>query len=78
MLFSIPFGAGFLFIFSGMQLYLIDAYQLYAASALASAAVMRAAFATVFPLFTRQMYHKLGLEWAGTCKCCDNHHVRIC
>ncbi|TXT09008.1 hypothetical protein VHUM_02482 [Vanrija humicola] len=63
---SVPFGAGFLLIFSSMTLYLIDAYELYAASALASAAVLRAVFAAVFPLFTTYMYKNLGLHWAGT------------
>lgn len=63
---SVPFGAGFLLIFSSMTLYLIDAYELYAASALASAAVLRAIFAAVFPLFTTYMYKNLGLHWAGT------------
>ncbi|KAL1411387.1 hypothetical protein Q8F55_002343 [Vanrija albida] len=63
---SVPFGAGFLLIFSSMTLYLIDAYELFAASALASAAVMRAVFAAIFPLFTTYMYANLGLHWAGT------------
>lgn len=63
---SIPFGTGFLLIFTGMQLYLIDAYALYAASALASNAVLRAVSGAAFPLFTSAMYNKLGLHWAGT------------
>jgi hypothetical protein len=63
---SVPFGTGFLLIFTGMQLYLIDAYDLFAASALASNAVMRAVFGAVFPLFTAKMYARLGLQWAGT------------
>lgn len=52
-----------------MQLYLIDCYQLYAASALASSAVLRAVAGAVFPLFTQYMYANLGLNWAGTCEC---------
>lgn len=64
---SVPFGLGFQLIFTGMQLFLIDAYQLYSASALASSAVLRALAGAVFPLFTGKMYDKLGLNWAGTC-----------
>jgi hypothetical protein len=64
---SVPFGLGFQLIFTGMQLFLIDAYQLYAASALASSAVLRALAGAVFPLFTSKMYARLGLNWAGTC-----------
>lgn len=66
---SVPFGMGFLLIFTGMQLFLIDAYQLYAASALASSAVLRSVAGAVFPLFTRHMYTNLGLNWAGTREC---------
>lgn len=51
---------------SGMQLYLIDAYALYAASALAGSAVFRSLAGSVFPLFTGYMYKRLGLQWAGT------------
>ncbi|CAK9781173.1 unnamed protein product [Cutaneotrichosporon oleaginosum] len=63
---SVPFGLGFQLIFTGMQLFLIDAYQLYAASALASSAVLRALAGAVFPLFTEKMYTRLGVNWAGT------------
>lgn len=63
---SVPFGTGFLLIFTGIQLYLIDAYALFAASALASNAVLRAVFGAVFPLFSNELYERLGLNWAGT------------
>lgn len=66
MLAAVPFGCGFLLIFTGMQLYLIDAYALFAASALASNAVLRSLAGAAFPLFAVQMYDNLGLQWAGT------------
>lgn len=63
---SVPFGAGFLLIFTSINLYLIDSYAMFAASALASNAVMRSLFGTVFPLFSTHLYNNLGLNWAGT------------
>lgn len=63
---SVPFGTGFLLIFTSINLYLIDSYSVFAASALASNAVMRSLFGTVFPLFSTQLYRNLGLNWAGT------------
>ena len=65
---SVPFGCGFLLIFTGINMYLIDSYTLFAASALAANAVMRSVFGTVFPLFSVQLYDRLGLHWAGTRK----------
>ena len=41
---SAPFGCGFLLIFTGMNMFLIDSFRLYAASALAANAVMRSVF----------------------------------
>ncbi len=65
---SVPFGCGFLLIFTGVTMYLLDSYTLHAASALAANAVMRSVFGAVFPLFSTQLYGNLGLNWAGTCK----------
>lgn len=58
------FGAGMILVFSGTFTYLVDAYPLYAASALASNALVRCGFAAAFPLFGLQMYEKLGDQWA--------------
>lgn len=63
----LPFGLAFLLIFTSMTNYLIDSYELYAASALAAQAVSRCMFGAIFPLFASQMYETLGLHWAGTC-----------
>lgn len=65
----LPFGLAFLLIFTSMTNYLIDSYELYAASALAAQAVSRCIFGAIFPLFASQMYETLGLHWAGTCTC---------
>jgi len=40
--------------------YLIDAYTIYAASVLAANSVLRCLFGFAFPLFTSQMYDRLG------------------
>lgn len=60
------FGVGTLLIFSGIFTFLVEAYPLYAASALAANTFARCSFAAVFPLFGVQMYEKLGYQWATT------------
>ncbi|KAI0366395.1 MFS general substrate transporter [Pilatotrama ljubarskyi] len=57
---SIPFGAGVIFIYTGVFTYLVTAYRPIAASAMASNSAMRSTFAAVFPLFAGAMYHRLG------------------
>lgn len=45
--------------------YLIDTYQaLNGASAIAANGLLRYTLGGVFPLFTLQMYHNLGINWA--------------
>ncbi|KAF8857989.1 MFS general substrate transporter [Acephala macrosclerotiorum] len=61
---STIFGIGTLLVFSGVFTFLVDAYPLYAASALAANSFARSSFGAVFPLFGVQMYHKLGDQWA--------------
>ncbi|KAI9894410.1 MAG: hypothetical protein M1814_003167 [Vezdaea aestivalis] len=53
-----------LLVFSGVFTFLVDAYPLYAASAMAANSFARSSFAAAFPLFGIQMYQKLGYEWA--------------
>lgn len=65
---SVPFGCGFLLIFTAINNYIIDSYTLYAASALAANAVQRSILGTIFPLFSVKLYKGLGLNWAGTRK----------
>ena len=57
-------GFGFFTIFQGATTYLVDTFQPYAASALAANTLLRSVFAGVFPLFTNQMFDKLGVDWA--------------
>lgn len=53
-------------IFLALFNYIIDAYLVVAASALAAITVVRSLFGAVFPLFATQMYDGLGPEWAST------------
>ncbi|KAG4415694.1 hypothetical protein IFR04_011151, partial [Cadophora malorum] len=58
------FGMGVFFSFSGTWTFLVDAYPVYAASALAANSFARSTFGAIFPLFGIQMYEKLGYDWA--------------
>ena len=53
-------------IFMSLIPLLVDIYTITAASALAAAMASRALVAGIFPLFSLQMYHKLGVQGA-TC-----------
>lgn len=59
-------GCGVCWIFLSLLNYIIDAYMVVAASALASNTVIRSLFGAVFPLFANQMYNKLGAQWASS------------
>ncbi|KAL1976372.1 hypothetical protein VTN31DRAFT_2654 [Thermomyces dupontii] len=63
---SAVFGIGNLLVFSGIFTFLVDAYPLYAASALAANSFARSSFAGAFPLFGHSMYSRLGYNWAST------------
>ena len=63
MLSGLFFGAGSLFLFAGFFNYLTDCYY-YAASALAASTITRSTFGAGFPLFTHQMFNRLGVQWA--------------
>ncbi|KGO78092.1 Major facilitator superfamily domain, general substrate transporter [Penicillium italicum] len=58
------FGLGVFLAFQGILTFLVDAYPLYTASALAANAFLRSIFAAAFPLFGVQMYEALGYQWA--------------
>ncbi|KAI0121463.1 putative bicyclomycin resistance protein [Hypoxylon sp. NC0597] len=60
------FGCGTLLVFTGIFTFLVDAYPLYAASALAANSFARCTFAAAFPLFGIQMYEKLGYQWGSS------------
>jgi MFS family permease len=61
-----PFGFGMILIFLSTMNYLIDAYTIYGASALAANSVLRSLFGMAFPLFTSYMYADLGIHWASS------------
>jgi multidrug resistance protein len=62
---AVPFGFGMVLIFITIKNYLVDAYTIYGASALAVTVVLRSLFGAAFPLFTTAMYHNLGIHWAS-------------
>lgn len=61
-----PFGFGMVLMFLSITNYLVDSYTIFAASALAANSVLRSLFGMAFPLFTEQMYARLGLHWASS------------
>ncbi|KAL3466899.1 bicyclomycin resistance protein [Aspergillus heterothallicus] len=63
---SVLIGFGVLSIFLPCFIYIIDAYLPLAASAVAANIILRSAVAAAFPLFSRQMFANLGVQWAGT------------
>lgn len=44
--------------------YLVDAYEVFAASAMAAASLSRSSFGAVLPFATRPMYRAMGVAWA--------------
>lgn len=61
-----PIGAGLILIFLPCLNYIIDCYLFFAASALAGNTLLRSAFAAAFPLFARQMFVNMKIQWAST------------
>ncbi|KAH6673311.1 MFS multidrug transporter-like protein [Halenospora varia] len=59
-------GTGIMTIFLQALNYLIDAYLMVAASAIAANTFLRSFFGAGFPLFATQMFHNLGVQWAGS------------
>ncbi|OTA61998.1 polyamine transporter 1 [Hypoxylon sp. EC38] len=60
------FASGLVLVFLSLMNYMIDAYVIYAASALAANSVLRSIFGAAFPLFTTAMYNNLGIHWASS------------
>lgn len=63
---GIPFGLGNGLVFIYSTNYLAGSYTVYAASALAGNSLVRYVFGGVLPLAGSQMYHRLGVDYAGT------------
>ncbi|KZF18832.1 putative bicyclomycin resistance protein [Xylona heveae TC161] len=59
-------GFGVLCIFLPCFNYLVDSYLPLAASTVAANIILRSSVAAGFPLFSKQMFKNLGVQWAGT------------
>ncbi|KKZ66142.1 hypothetical protein EMCG_08114 [[Emmonsia] crescens] len=59
-------GFGLLVIFLQALNYIIDAYLLFAASAIAANTLLRSLAGAAFPLFSERMFASLGVNWSGT------------
>lgn len=63
---GVPIGMGIFMIFMQGVNYLLDVYQMFAASALAASGILRALAGAAFPLFSPRLYRALGVDWATT------------
>jgi hypothetical protein len=61
---GIFYGTGYLLIFMALLNYLVDAYKVFAASAMAAASASRSFFGCVLPFSAKPMYDNLGVPWA--------------
>lgn len=59
-------GGGISIVFQGCLVYMVDVYTKYSASAIAANTLMRSVFGGVFPLFSYQMFNKMGIHWAAS------------
>ena len=59
-------GLGLLATFMPIQTYLVDAFTIYAASAIAANTVFRSLMGALLPLAGRKMYETLGLGWGNS------------
>ncbi|TVY83808.1 putative transporter [Lachnellula suecica] len=59
-------GFGLLAIFLQSLNYLVDAYLMFAASAIAANTFLRSICGAIFPLFSTYMFDGMGVNWAGT------------
>ncbi|KAL4928884.1 MFS transporter/fungal specific transcription factor domain-containing protein [Aspergillus undulatus] len=63
---GVTIGFGILSIFFPCFIYIVDTYLPLAASAVAANIILRSTVAAGFPLFSKQMFANLGVQWAGT------------
>jgi len=59
-------GFGLMSIFLQSLNYLVDAYLIFAASAIAGNTFLRSLCGAGFPLFASYMFHGMGIQWAST------------
>ena len=63
---GIPFGVGYVLIFMALLNYLTDAYEDFAASAMAASTCSRCLGGALLPFVARPMYGRLGVAWASS------------
>lgn len=63
-------GAGLIVVIQTLQIYVVDTFTLYAASALAAVNCLRSVLGFVFPLFAPSMYETLGFGKGDTILAC--------
>ncbi|KAF2087160.1 MFS general substrate transporter [Saccharata proteae CBS 121410] len=61
---GIPFGFGYLIMFIGLLNYIVDAYKMFAASAMSATGTSRSVFGAVLPFAAEPLYRGLGVAWA--------------
>ncbi|KAH8728178.1 major facilitator superfamily domain-containing protein [Phaeosphaeriaceae sp. PMI808] len=61
---GVLFGMGYLCLFMALLNYLVDAYEIFAASAMAAASLSRSIFGAILPFGAKPMYRALGVPWA--------------
>ncbi|CZT15291.1 related to fluconazole resistance protein (FLU1) [Ramularia collo-cygni] len=61
---GLPFSIGFVLVFVALYNYLVDAYKIYAASALGATSIARSICGVVLPFAAKPMYDTLGVTWA--------------
>lgn len=66
MLAGIPFGMGFILVFIALLNYLTDAYEVFAASAMAASSCCRSLAGAILPFAAKPMYTRLGVPWASS------------
>ncbi|KAF5368197.1 hypothetical protein D9757_010478 [Collybiopsis confluens] len=63
---TVLLGMAISMVFIAFVVFIVDTYLMLAATALASNTMLRSATGAAFPLFTVQMYHGMGVQWAST------------
>ena len=62
----LPFGWGFLLIFLALMNYVVDAYEVFAASATAAVTSSRSIAGGTLPFAAKPLYGNLGVNWGCT------------
>ncbi|WVQ78742.1 hypothetical protein IAT38_000829 [Cryptococcus sp. DSM 104549] len=63
-------GIGLMLAFNSLQTFFVDAFYPYSAAAIAGATACRSVTACIIPIFTSDMFKRLGWGWSGTLLAC--------